>query len=279
MEAMSTQTVSPAASGDTLNLASSQADARAAEAVEEHHAEMAGALELKGQALVAAARANDAAALQAAKDALVSWSRRELVPHAQAEEETLYRAAATKDEAKLLVQAMLAEHAEIVALVEELEHAKDAVAALGATAALRRVFAIHLTKENEQILPLLVADPQTNVAELLEGMHEIIGGGEAHEESSEAPAHGGGHGSCSCGEVDEEGYPELDVQTIPHAIRHATLFGAIDALGAGGGLILRATHDPVPLLAQLAQRSPGVHQVDYLERGPEFWRLQVVRQG
>lgn len=277
MEAMSTQTVSPATSGDTLNLASSQADARAAEAVEAHHAEMVGALELKGEALVAAARANDAAALQSAKDALVAWSRRELVPHAQAEEETLYRAAATKHEARLLVQAMLAEHAEIVALVEELEHAKDTVAALGATAALRRVFAIHLAKENEQILPLLVADPQTNVAQLLDGMHEVIGGHGA-DESSDTPAHGGGHGSCSCGEVDEEGYPELDVQTIPHAIRHATLFGAIDALSAGGGLILRATHDPVPLLAQLAQRSPGVHQVDYLERGPEFWRLQVVRK-
>lgn len=276
MEAMSTQTVSPATSGDTLNLASSQADARAAEAVEQHHAEMAGALELKGQALVAAARANDAAALQTAKDALVSWSRRELVPHAQAEEETLYRAAATKDEAKLLVQAMLAEHAEIIALVEELEHAKDAVAALGATAALRRVFAIHLAKENEQILPLLVASPSTSVAELLDGMHEILGGHAEHADDADAHGASAGHG-CQCGEKDADGFPELDVQTIPHAIRHATLFGALDALTPGAGVILRATHDPVPLLRQLHERAPGAYQVDYLERGPEQWRLQFVR--
>lgn len=85
-----------------------------------------------------------------------------------------------------------------------------------------------------------------------------------------------GH-SCGCGEAHGAGHPELDVQTIPHAIRHATLFGALDSLASGQGVIFRATHDPVPLLRQLEERAPGAFAVDYLEAGPEQWRLQFVR--
>ena len=65
---------------------------------------------------------------------------------------------------------------------------------------------------------------------------------------------------------------------MPHAIRHATIFGALDGIGSGEALVLVAPHDPVPLLAQLEQRSPGVFAVSYLERGPEAWRLRLLRR-
>ena len=42
-------------------------------------------------------------------------------------------------------------------------------------------------------------------------------------------------------------------------------------------LLLVAPHDPLPLLRQLEGRAPGVFTVDYLERGPEAWRLRLVR--
>ena len=87
----------------------------------------------------------------------------------------------------------------------------------------------------------------------------------------------GGH-ACSCGEVDGPGYPELDARAVPHAIRHATIFGALDAVQPGGGMVLVAPHDPLPLLSQIEQRSPGVFEVSYIERGPEAWRLQLVRR-
>lgn len=264
--------------GESLSIATSEADARAAEAVRDHHAAMAGALELKGEALLAAARSGEVQAFRRAQEALVAWCRTELVPHALAEERTLYAAASEHPDAKLLVTAMLAEHAEIVSLVDQVEHGPDVVAVVGATGALRRLIALHLVKENEQVLPLLVASPRDDVASLLDGMHELIGGapdGERAEESTGSAGHGG-HG-CQCGEKDGDGFPELDVQTIPHAIRHATLFGALDALTVGAGVIFRATHDPVPLLRQLEERAPGGYQVDYLERGPEEWRLQFVR--
>jgi uncharacterized protein (DUF2249 family) len=43
-------------------------------------------------------------------------------------------------------------------------------------------------------------------------------------------------------------------------------------------MVLVAPHDPLPLLAQLEDRWPGQFEVDYLQRGPEAWRLVFVRQ-
>ncbi|WP_407668055.1 DUF2249 domain-containing protein [Nocardioides jensenii] len=107
-------------------------------------------------------------------------------------------------------------------------------------------------------------------------MHELLGAevsdGSAHVHSTSEPGQ-----DCTCGEEDGHGYPELDARTIPHAIRHATVFGALDAVRPGKGLVLVAPHDPLPLLAQLERRSPGAFSIDYLTRGPEAWRLELVR--
>jgi uncharacterized protein (DUF2249 family) len=81
--------------------------------------------------------------------------------------------------------------------------------------------------------------------------------------------------ACGCGEHDH-GAPELDVRAIPHAIRHATVFGALSAIPAGGSLVLVAPHDPKPLLAQIAERE-GPVTVTYLDEGPEAWRLRITR--
>lgn len=80
--------------------------------------------------------------------------------------------------------------------------------------------------------------------------------------------------ACGCGD-GHENIPALDVRPIPHAIRHATVFGAFDAIGVGGSLVLVAPHNPVPLLNQLAERSPI--SVEYLVEGPEEWRLRINR--
>jgi uncharacterized protein (DUF2249 family) len=42
-------------------------------------------------------------------------------------------------------------------------------------------------------------------------------------------------------------------------------------------MALVAPDDPLPLLAQLEQRSPGQFSIDYLERGPESWRVRFLR--
>jgi uncharacterized protein (DUF2249 family) len=266
-----------------LTIASSEADARAAEAVEAHHAELSGALSLRAAAVASAARSGGS--VTAARDDLVTWARHELVPHALAEEGTMYAEAGRRHEARLLVEAMLAEHQVIVGLVDELAGAEDPVSAALAARALESVFAVHLAKENDQVLPLLVAAPDVSVVDLLGGMHELLGGhadeheheqghghGHAHEPATAAPGH-----HCACGEHDDE-VPELDARTIPHAIRHATIFGALDAVGPGRSMVLVAPHDPLPLLAQVESRYAGAFGFEYLERGPESWRLLLSRE-
>jgi len=83
-----------------------------------------------------------------------------------------------------------------------------------------------------------------------------------------------GADACGCGHHQEKDLV-LDVRPIPHAIRHATVFGAFGAIPIGGSLILVAPHDPLPLLNQLAGRSHI--GVDYLIEGPEEWRLRIIR--
>jgi len=81
---------------------------------------------------------------------------------------------------------------------------------------------------------------------------------------------------CTCGHHDEE-LPELDARLIPHAIRHGAIFGAVSQVRPGQAMVLVAPHDPLPLLAQLAQREGDAVEVSYLQRGPEAWRLRLAR--
>lgn len=79
---------------------------------------------------------------------------------------------------------------------------------------------------------------------------------------------------CGCGGHDD-GIPVFDVRTVPHAIRHAAVFGAFDAIAPGDSPILIAPHAPLPLLAQLSERAPI--EVRYLSEGPQEWRIQLTR--
>ena len=261
----------------TVVVATSAADAQAVEAVKDHHAQLAGALAVQVEALVDSAARGDLPGAGAASDALVRWCRAELIPHALAEEQSMYPKAHEDPRARLLVDAMLAEHRDLIALVEAIGNATGPVRAAANAQALRTLFDSHLVKENEQILPLLAESSEVSLADILGGMHELLGGHD-HAESAQAAPEGGCGGECGCGEQDPAGVlPELDARAVPHAIRHATIFGALDSVAAGGGMVLVAPHDPLPLLAQLEQRSPGLFTVDYLERGPEAWRIRFVR--
>jgi len=264
----------------TVVVATSAADAQAVEAVKNHHAQLAGALAVQVEALVDATDRHDSASAAAAADALVRWCDAELIPHALAEEQTMYPKAHEDPRARLLVDAMLAEHKDLVALVEAVRRAPGPLRAAVNAHALRSLFDSHLVKENEQILPLLAESSEVSLAAILGGMHELLGGqshGETAEGVDEAAGQGGCGGECGCGHQDEGALPVLDGRAVPHAIRHATIFGALDSVAPGAGMVLIAPHDPLPLLAQLEERSPGRFTVDYLERGPEAWHVRFIR--
>lgn len=69
----------------------------------------------------------------------------------------------------------------------------------------------------------------------------------------------------------------IDVRIIPHRERHPRIFGALSALAQGQSLQITSDHDPRPLLYQLATNFPGEFGWEYLEQGPEVWRLDIGR--
>lgn len=84
-------------------------------------------------------------------------------------------------------------------------------------------------------------------------------------------------GGCNCHDAGTHSDPVLDARLIPHAVRHAAIFGALDSLAAGTSLVLVAPHDPLPLLAQARARYNDAIAVEYLQSGPEAWHLRLTR--
>lgn len=83
-------------------------------------------------------------------------------------------------------------------------------------------------------------------------------------------------GGCACGH-DGDVVPQLDARRLPPAIRHGAILGAVGSLPVGGALDLTAPHDPVPLLAQIAELEGGAIAVTYLVTEPEAWTLRLTR--
>ncbi len=136
--------------------------------------------------------------------------------------------------------------------------------------ALRVLFDAHLTDENERILPIVAADPEVSLIEV-DPRHART--------PRPCPLHQRCRGfqSCGCGEHDADD-PVLDVREVAHSSRHATVFGAFDAVPAGGALVLVAPHGPIPLLHQLDHRTSGRLEIHCEQRGPEAWRLRPIKR-
>lgn len=151
-------------------------DKEAAAAVVEHNALTLRTLAAHVESLVTAVSARgSSAATRPALDRLVDWCREQLVPHARAEETTLYRPVAATEKGVLLIDGMLEEHRTIYRIVDDLTHVGDPVRAVALAGALEAVVAGHLAKENEQLLPLLVRSPYISLAEALDGLEQLFG--------------------------------------------------------------------------------------------------------
>ncbi len=70
---------------------------------------------------------------------------------------------------------------------------------------------------------------------------------------------------------------ELDVRTEPPARRHELIFETYGALRNGEGFVLVNDHDPKPLYYQFAAEHAGEFSWEYLEEGPETWRVLISR--
>jgi uncharacterized protein (DUF2249 family) len=246
------------------------------EAIRAHHQQLA--LAVAGgcvQVSDAAERLGDAGRF---RDQLMTLLRGEILPHAAAEERTLYAAAADFEPTAMLVQAMIEEHRRLEGLVDDLAAARTPVAMASLATAVRALFEAHLVKENDILLPALVSEG-VDLAGLLSGMHEILG---APEHTHAAVQENAGCGcGCGCGHADatatDTETSDLDVRSLPHALRHEQIFAAVNTLAPGEFFVLANDHDPKPLRFQFEAQAPGAIGWEYLAEGPDVWRVRITR--
>lgn len=69
----------------------------------------------------------------------------------------------------------------------------------------------------------------------------------------------------------------LDVRTIPPAQRHPLIFGTFEELQVSEQFQLVNDHDPKPLYYQFSAERQGEFTWEYVEQGPQIWRVNIGR--
>jgi len=72
---------------------------------------------------------------------------------------------------------------------------------------------------------------------------------------------------------------ELDVRTLTPRDRHPLIFRTFGTLAPGNAFVLVNDHDPKPLFYQFQAESNGQFTWDYLEQGPDVWRVAIGKVG
>lgn len=71
--------------------------------------------------------------------------------------------------------------------------------------------------------------------------------------------------------------PIVDVREIPPRERHPLIFSTFRGLSAGQSMQLVNDHDPRPLYYQFQAELPGEFEWQYLDQGPDTWRVRIAR--
>ncbi|MDT3737467.1 MAG: DUF2249 domain-containing protein [Denitratisoma sp.] len=69
----------------------------------------------------------------------------------------------------------------------------------------------------------------------------------------------------------------VDVRNIVPRERHPMIFDAFRRLGVGEAFQLVNDHDPKPLYYQFQAELGPVFKWDYLETGPEVWKVRIAK--
>ncbi|HMM53944.1 MAG TPA: DUF2249 domain-containing protein [Candidatus Desulfobacillus sp.] len=70
----------------------------------------------------------------------------------------------------------------------------------------------------------------------------------------------------------------IDVRTIPPPQRHPLIFNTYRELGVGSSFYLVNDHDPKPLYYQFQAEYGDKFSWDYLESGPQVWKVQISKK-
>ena len=67
----------------------------------------------------------------------------------------------------------------------------------------------------------------------------------------------------------------IDVRTIVPRERHPLIFNTFHELQPGGSFLLVNDHDPKPLYYQFQAELGGKFKWEYLESGPDVWKVRI----
>lgn len=243
------------------------------DAIRAHHRTLAETLDEYTAEVEAGVTTLDAASLTHLLDGLTAFLTGVLLPHAAGEERTLYpaldpiiREHGSPTATMSIDHEYIGEYTwQITATARRLRSAAESERPTLARQLARQVtqlqglFAVHLAKEERAYLPLIeqaisAGDQQT----LLAALHA-----EAHAEAEESTT------------ADGAAPETLEVRHLPPAQRHQLIFQRFEALLVGGSFILVNDHDPKPLYYQLTAEYAGELLWQYLEQGPEVWRVRM----
>lgn len=68
----------------------------------------------------------------------------------------------------------------------------------------------------------------------------------------------------------------IDVRQIAPPMRHPLIFSTFDRIGPKDSLHIISDHDPRPLRYLFDVRYPDAFTWDYIESGPEVWRVRLA---
>jgi uncharacterized protein (DUF2249 family) len=233
------------------------------EAVRKHHLSLAKTLE-------AHARAVGDGEPQTERDAFVGFLKGDLLPHASGEERHLYGMVDTlvRKHGKPTAT-MMVDHEFIRDYVTQIEKLSRRLASAvcgdqrdnllrqlrDLALRLDAIVELHLAKEEKIFLPLIeeYVDEQRQ-HDVLSAIHDSY-----HKEKS---------------------MPEdrpLDVRDVVPRERHTLIFDTFTALKPGEAFVLINDHDPRPLYYQFQAEHTGQFSWNYLEEGPQVWRVRIGR--
>ena len=266
---------------------------------------------------------------------LVAYLADEVLPHALAEEHTIYLVASTRVELATTITEMIAEHRSLASATERLAEVLNGDVADALAQELAAHFTAHVAKENDIVLPALASDKEIHLAKLLVQMHRLTEAAQQETvliEDATAPdpeavvlgllleaatdlSHAG-HPDRACrltaaawaalrtprpdlavrvtaalhrlaravtaepitlgsSKVTSTTDPMLDVRELAPAQRHQSIFESYRLLSLGAGFVLVNDHDPKPLRYQFEAEHAGEFTWVTLEAGPTVWRVRI----
>lgn len=140
-------------------------------AMTNHHAEMVNALEGRIDLLVSSTEN-----WQEGRNAVVSYLLNDVLPHAEAEESTIYSAALQFVRLTALVRSMMWEHTIIRELTQALQESIQRDHALMLAMQVSKLFWVHAEKENRYVIADLAPEPDIDLHAILGAMHDALAG-------------------------------------------------------------------------------------------------------